>query len=89
MTFVTIGLIAASSISAVDLSDQEIDGKQFAENVQKIFQESIAIWTNPGGNPYTTEVFKAKGEMPPATGFWSVTLYDSENGFFIPNDRKK
>jgi len=28
-------------------------------------------------------------EMPPATAFWSVTLYDSENGFFIPNDRKK
>jgi hypothetical protein len=29
------------------------------------------------------------GEMPPATAFWSVTLYDTENGFFIPNDRTK
>ncbi len=28
-------------------------------------------------------------EMPPATAFWSVTLYDTENGFFIPNERKK
>jgi hypothetical protein len=28
-------------------------------------------------------------EMPPANAFWSVTLYDLENGFFIPNDRKK
>ena len=28
-------------------------------------------------------------EMPPAGAFWSVTLYDTENGFFIPNDRKK
>ena len=27
--------------------------------------------------------------MPPATAFWSVTLYDTQNGFFIPNDRKK
>jgi hypothetical protein len=27
--------------------------------------------------------------MPPATAFWSLTLYDNENGFFIPNDRKK
>ena len=31
----------------------------------------------------------APEEMPPATAFWSVTLYDIENGFFIPNDRKK
>ena len=28
-------------------------------------------------------------EMPPAQAFWSLTLYDLENGFFIPNDRKK
>ncbi len=29
------------------------------------------------------------GGMPPAEAFWSVTLYDSENGFFIPNEAKK
>ena len=28
-------------------------------------------------------------EMPPTDVFWSFTLYDLENGFFIPNDRKK
>jgi hypothetical protein len=28
-------------------------------------------------------------QMPPARAFWSMTLYDSANGFFIPNDRKK
>jgi hypothetical protein len=27
--------------------------------------------------------------LPPAKAFWSVTLYDTENGFFIPSDRKK
>ena len=30
-----------------------------------------------------------KDQMPPARAFWSMTLYDSANGFFIPNDRKK
>ena len=28
-------------------------------------------------------------QLPPAIAFWSATLYDSKNGFFIPNDRKK
>ncbi len=28
-------------------------------------------------------------EMPPTEVFWSLTLYDLNNGFFIPNDRKK
>ncbi|MEE8321054.1 MAG: DUF1214 domain-containing protein [Gammaproteobacteria bacterium] len=30
-----------------------------------------------------------KDEMPPAKAFWSLTLYDMQNGFFIPNDRRK
>ena len=28
-------------------------------------------------------------QMPPAKAFWSFTLYDATNGFFIPNDNYK
>jgi len=31
----------------------------------------------------------AARDLPPAKAFWSFTLYDTKNGFFIPNERKK
>lgn len=30
-----------------------------------------------------------KAELPPAIAFWSATLYDAKQGFFIPNKQKK
>ena len=31
----------------------------------------------------------AADKLPPTEVFWSFTLYDMENGFFMPNERKK
>jgi hypothetical protein len=31
----------------------------------------------------------SQDEMPPSEAFWSLTLYDLAEGFFIPNERKK
>ena len=116
----------------------EVDGKRVAELAKKVYDEALAIWNSPDGNPYLFQVFLPKGEMnfdamvtqsavgpiglpateavypgigtasgepmnamndyvikmtrdelPPAEAFWSFTLYDTENGFLIPNDRFK
>jgi len=40
-----------------------------------------------GAHRYTL-VF-APDQLPPVNSFWSATLYDLENGFFIPNNHKK
>lgn len=34
-------------------------------------------------------IHMTKDELPPAQAFWSLTLYDTKNGFFIPNEQKK
>jgi hypothetical protein len=49
----------------------------------------LAIGTTDGNALHNYQIRMAPEDMPPATAFWSVTLYDTENGFFIPNDRKK
>jgi len=43
----------------------------------------------PMNAQYDYVIRMSRDEMPPAKAFWSVTLYDAANGFFIPNDRKK
>jgi hypothetical protein len=35
------------------------------------------------------EIVMAPKDMPPAKAFWSMTLYENETGFFVPNDRFK
>jgi hypothetical protein len=35
------------------------------------------------------EIVMAAKDMPPVKAFWSMTLYENETGFFVPNDRFK
>jgi hypothetical protein len=46
-----------------------------------------------GGQPMNAQhdyrIRMAPDAMPPAGAFWSITLYDAKDGFFIPNPRKK
>ena len=49
--------------------------------------------TTEDGTPMNAQndyvIRMSKDELPPTETFYSLTLYDSANGFFIPNDHKK
>ena len=44
---------------------------------------------SPMNEQFDYVIEMTKERLPPAKGFWSLTLYDTENGFFIPNEHKK
>ncbi len=43
----------------------------------------------PMNDMHDYEIVMTAEELPPVNAFWSVTLYENETGFFIPNDRYK
>ncbi len=57
------------------------------------YQARYILVTTKDGKPmnaqYDYVVKINKDELPPANAFWSLTLYDQANGFFIPNEQKK
>ena len=56
---------------------------------QAVYPGISTVDGKPMNAQYDYVIRMSKDEMPPAKAFWSVTLYDSKNGFLIPNDRKK
>jgi len=41
----------------------EVDGKRVADLAKKVYDEALAVWNSPDGNPYLFQVFLPKGEM--------------------------
>ena len=56
---------------------------------QAVYPGIVAADGQPLNAQHDYVIRMSKEEIPPATAFWSVTLYDSKDGFFIPNDHKK
>ena len=57
--------------------------------VEAVYPPVVAADGKPMNAMHDYLIRMAKDELPPAGPFWSVTLHDTANGFFIPNDRKK
>lgn len=56
---------------------------------QAVYPSVVTVDGAPMNSRHDYRITMAAKDLPPANAFWSVTLYDSKNGFFIPNDRKK
>jgi hypothetical protein len=68
---------------------QSVSGPIGQPASQAIYQPVLTEDGQPMNAMHDYEIVMAPEDMPPARAFWSATLYDLENGFFIPNDRKK
>jgi hypothetical protein len=56
---------------------------------QALYSQVVTDDGAPMNAMHDYEIVMAAEDMPPAKAFWSLTLYDTGNGFFIPNDRFK
>jgi hypothetical protein len=77
------------NISAEVLLFQSVLGPIGLPAVEAVYPAIAAADGEPMNAMHDYVIRMTADEMPPAGAFWSVTLYDTENGFFVPNDRKK
>jgi hypothetical protein len=56
---------------------------------QAVYPPVVTADGAPMNAMHDYEIVMAAKDMPPAKAFWSMTLYENETGFFVPNDRFK
>lgn len=68
---------------------QSITGPIGLPMKEAMYPPVVTFDGSPMNALYDYVIQMTKEEIPPANGFWSLTLYDTENGFFLPNEHKK
>jgi hypothetical protein len=68
---------------------QSVVGPIGVPGVEAVYPPIVTTDGKPMNTMHDYVIRMSKKDLPPAGPFWSVTLYDAKNGFFIPNDRKK
>jgi len=71
------------------LLTQSVIGPIGVPAVEAVYPPVVTADGKPMNAKNDYVIHMSKKDLPPAKAFWSVTLYDVQNGFFIPNDRKK
>ena len=68
---------------------QSIVGPIGPPAIEAIFLPIITMDGKPMNAQHDYLIKMTRDELPPAKAFWSFTLYDTRNGFFIPNLQNK
>ena len=71
------------------LLSQSVIGPIGMPAAEAVYPPIVTTDGKPMNAMYDYVIRMPKQDLPPAGPFWSITLYDTKNGFFIPNDRKK
>jgi hypothetical protein len=71
------------------LLSQSVIGPIGMPAVEAVYPPVVTADGKPMNAKNDYVIHMSKKDLPPAKAFWSVTLYDVQNGFFIPNDSKK
>jgi hypothetical protein len=77
------------SMKLESLLFQSVIGPIGQPSVEAVYPALTTASGQPMNAQHDYVIHMGKDQLPPAQAFWSVTLYDLKDGFFIPNERKK